>query len=113
MSRTCWWGITVLAESILGAEVETGTGRFDLGTQRKEQQISNPDCYFLAPSSSPVFDKYTYTIIEKPEIKPSKMLSKDTVCHLTGTQHGKHRDKCSLEHSGMLREVRMCLWEGL
>lgn len=51
MSHTFWWGITALGESILGAVLETGTGRLDLGTQnkkKKEKKISNLDSYFSA-----------------------------------------------------------------
>lgn len=33
--HTFWWGITALGESILGAVVETGTGRLDLGIKKK------------------------------------------------------------------------------
>lgn len=31
LSHTFWWGITALGVSILGAVVEIGTGRLDLG----------------------------------------------------------------------------------
>lgn len=48
MSHTCWWGITALGDSILGAVVETGTGRLDLGIQKKKKKINILDSYFSA-----------------------------------------------------------------
>lgn len=51
MSHTFWWGITALGESILGAVVETGTGRLDLGDE-KGKKMSNLDFYFSALISS-------------------------------------------------------------